>query len=36
MNGNPRLRFFGTNLKMNQTADDTAQFVADLGLIAVR
>src|SRR5664279_2582721 len=30
----PRLRFFGTNTKMNQTADETARFVAGLSRAA--
>ena len=30
MNGEPRPRYFGTNLKMHQTADETARLVADL------
>jgi len=34
MNGDPRPRYFGTNLKMHQTADETVQFVARLARIA--
>jgi triosephosphate isomerase len=34
MNRNPRPRYFGTNLKMHQTAGETAEFVARLAPIA--